>query len=285
MTADSDDGRDGRQVLVILYGGQSPEHEVSCISARHVLAAADPRRYDVRLVGITSEGRWVDAGAAAAALQPGDAALPSPDTVAPALGSGPPALTPAPDAASGPAGLIPWVRADAGRRPVIFPVLHGPRGEDGTVQGLLELAGLPYVGAGHLGSAAAMDKGITKALLAQAGVPQLRYLCVRDHQVDPLLAKTVEAELGWPVFVKPANLGSSIGVSRATNAASFATAVELARSYDEYVMIEEATDGREIEVAVLGWPELEVSVPGEILPTHGAYDFDDKYYAGTARLV
>ncbi len=279
MAATADD----RQPLVILYGGQSPEHEVSCISARHVLAAADPSRYAVRVVGITSDGRWVDAGEAVANLDPGDAALPSPDTLRPVLAPSPPAPRRS--------ALVPLLDTDAGTtaaerpRPVVFPVLHGPLGEDGTVQGLLELAGLAYVGAGHLGSAAAMDKGITKALLAQAGIPQVRSLCVRDHQVDQLLAKHVEVELGWPVFVKPANLGSSIGVSRAADTASLDAAVELACHYDEYVIIEEAIDGREIEVAVLGWPELEVSVPGEIRPTHGVYDFADKYHDGTARLV
>lgn len=286
--------------LVLLYGGQSPEHEVSCISAFHVLRASDRSRYDVRVIGVTTTGRWVDATEQTAMLDPAATALPEPDDLAagrveltaeghaggacPSPGSSSRAAL----ATTGSTDLIPVIAGatpdDVPHRPVVvFPVLHGPKGEDGTVQGLLEMAGLPYVGAGVAGSAAAMDKGMAKALFASAGIPQARYLAVRAHEIDDLLTKTVEAELGWPVFVKPANLGSTIGITRADGPAELVAAVELALRFDEYLVIEESLQPREIEVGVLGDTELAVSVPGEILPSRGFYDFEDKYLAGTAR--
>jgi D-alanine-D-alanine ligase len=267
----------GRTRLILLYGGQSAEHEISCISALHVLRAADPARYDVRLVGITTSGAWVEATDAVAALEPGAKTLPQPVllTSTPlAVGSGREVGTSLVSAIAG---------GEDGAPVVVFPVLHGPKGEDGTVQGLLEMAGVAYVGAGVTGSATAMDKGIAKALFAAAGIPQARYLALRAADVDELLAKTVEAELGWPVFVKPANLGSTIGISRAANGDELRAAVELALAYDEFVVIEEALQPREIEVGVLGDADLRVSVPGEILPSRDFYDFEDKYLAGTAR--
>jgi D-alanine-D-alanine ligase len=258
--------------LVLVYGGRSAEHEVSCISAFHVLRAADPARYDVHLLGITTAGRWVDAGRVPAGLAAGQASLPSPDT-----------LPEVPAALRSPVDAIDALRAGGGGPVVVFPLLHGPYGEDGTVQGLLEMAGVPYVGAGVSGSATAMDKGLTKAVLTAAGVPQVRALVRREHELDDLTAKTVEAELGWPVFVKPANLGSSIGISRAADAAELAAALTLARRYDEWVVIEEAVDAREIEVGVLGVGDGQrASVPGEIIPSRDFYDFEDKYLAGTA---
>jgi D-alanine-D-alanine ligase len=264
----------GQTRLVLLYGGQSAEHEVSCISALHVLHAADPARYDVRLVGITTSGAWVDATEAVGALGAGAKALPQPDSLAAPL-----AIDSAHEVG---ASLVSATAATEGPI-VVFPVLHGPMGEDGTVQGLLEMAGVAYIGAGVTGSATAMDKGIAKALFAAAGIPQARYLALRAPEVDDLLAKTVEAELGWPVFVKPANLGSTIGISRAANGDELRAAVDLALQYDEYLVIEEALRPREIEVGVLGDAELRVSVPGEILPSRDFYDFEDKYLAGTAQ--
>jgi D-alanine-D-alanine ligase len=290
----------GRVRLVVLYGGQSAEHEISCISAFHVLRAADPARYDVRVVGITTDGRWVDADSAIAELAPGQASLPSPDTIhgralsAGALGPDvPPPVslggadrTPGGAISSNPAPAVDPVASVRGRDDepvVVFPLLHGPHGEDGTVQGLLEVAGVPYVGAGVAGSAASMDKGLTKAILRDASLPQVRALIRRESELDDLTAKTVEAELGWPVFVKPANLGSSIGISRATDAAELADALDLARRYDEWVVIEEAVDAREIEVGVLGTGAgLRASVPGEIVKSRAFYDFEDKYLLGQA---
>jgi D-alanine-D-alanine ligase len=157
-------------------------------------------------------------------------------------------------------------------------------GEDGTVQGLLEMAGVPYCGPGVAGSAAAMDKGMAKLLLSGAGLPQARYLFFRESEVGSDLADRVGRELGWPVFVKPANMGSSIGISRVDSAAGLGAAIELVRHYDEFVIVEEAVQGRELEIGVLGWPDLRASVPGEIKPSHDFYDFEDKYLDGAASL-
>jgi len=251
----------------------------------------------VQVVGITTDGRWVDAASAAADLGPGAASLPSPDTIPGGSSPGPPVLldrAPAGGAGtvaidllpSGPAPAGPLTRAGGGANAVpvvVFPLLHGPNGEDGTVQGLLEVAGVPYVGAGVAASAASMDKGLTKAVLGAAGLPQVRSLVRRESELDELTAKTVEAELGWPVFVKPANLGSSIGVSRAGDAAELAASLDLARRYDEWVVIEEAVEAREIEVGVLGiGADMRASVAGEIIKSRAFYDFEDKYLAGAA---
>ena len=246
---------------MVLFGGRSAEHEVSCISAASVLAAVDPGRYDVVPVGITRDGRWLDARAAVAAQGPS----------APSLPVAGPEIDPRPAlAAAGPAPVV------------VLPLLHGPMGEDGTVQGLLELADVPYVGAGVLASAACMDKAFAKEVLARHGLPQVRWLTLRDVPADPA---EVEARLGWPVFVKPANLGSSVGVTKAGGRTALAEAVELARGYDEWVVIEEAVSGRELEVGVLGNTVLDASVVGEIVPSREFYDYEDKYLAGGARLI
>jgi D-alanine-D-alanine ligase len=296
----------GRVRLVVVYGGQSAEHEVSCISAFHVARAADPSRYDVQLVGITRTGRWVDAGAALQPTGPGQTSLPSPDTLVQRGVVDPPSEQSAlaGDSASGgtaasrshvasvafggDSALDSVARlsheGDLTAGPVVvFPLLHGPKGEDGTVQGLLEVAGLPYVGPGVAGSAASMDKGMTKAILAAAGLPQVRALVLREHELDELTAKRVEAELGWPVFVKPANLGSSIGITLVRDSEELAGAIILARHYDEWIVIEERVDAREIEVGVLGiGADMQASVPGEVIPGREFYDFEDKYGDGGA---
>ena len=257
--------------LVVLYGGRSAEHEVSCISALHVTGAIDPEHYDLRMIGITTDGVWVDTTAAAleaAATAP--KALPSPDAV----------LKKEPNTE---ADLATVTAADP--ELVVFPLLHGPMGEDGTVQGLLELAGIPYCGAGVAGSAVAMDKGLAKALLSSAGVPQARYIYRREDQVGATTATEVEAALGWPVFVKPANMGSSIGITKVKDPGGLEAAIATATRYDTAVVIEEAlTDIRELEIGVLGWPDLRTSVPGEVKPSHDFYDFDDKYIDGAAGL-
>ncbi len=254
--------------LVVLFGGRSAEREVSCVSAASVLAALDLARYDVFPVGITSEGRWVQADEVRSALAAGLGALPT------TLSTAGPEVDP-----------LPTLAVSAGAPTVVLPLLHGPQGEDGTVQGLLELAGVAYVGTGVLGSALCMDKAKAKDVLAQAGLPQARRLTMRDTEVDEHLSEQVGHELGWPVFVKPANLGSSVGISRAHDSSDLADAVALALSYDEWVVIEEAVVGREIECGVLGNTHLEVSVPGEIVPGAEFYDYDDKYSGAGAELV
>jgi D-alanine-D-alanine ligase len=256
--------------LVVLFGGRSAEHEVSCTSAASVLGAVDPDRYDVVPVGITAEGTWVlDATSARALAEGGTKALPS------ALKAEGPEVDPLPT-------VVPTSGAE---QVVVLPLLHGPMGEDGTVQGLLELAGVPYVGTGVLGSALAMDKAKAKQVLGAAGLPQPRYLARRDVEVDQALPKEVDKELGWPVFVKPANLGSSIGVTKVTESDDLPAAVELALAYDEWVLVEEAIVGRELECGVLGDAHLEASVVGEILPKREFYDFEDKYGPESADLA
>ena len=258
-----------RTRLIVLFGGQSAEHDVSCVSARHVLAAVDPDRYRVEAVGITRDGRWVRADDAIAALAAGPDALPD-------------ALTP-----DGPRYdlVADTAGADQDETVVALPLLHGPLGEDGTVQGLLELAGVPYVGAGVLGSALAMDKLKAKEVLSLHGIPQARYVGLHADEIDDDTVEELFDVLGLPLFVKPANMGSSIGVTRATDRISLARALDHAATYDEWLVAEEAIVGREIEVSVLGNRELKVSVPGEIRPAKEFYDFDDKYLDGNAELI
>lgn len=259
--------------LIVLFGGQSAEHDVSCTTAAHVLAAADPGRYHIEAVGITREGRFVRAEEAMAALARGAHSLP-----------------PALEAVGPGTELAAVVAAEpvSGARTVVLPLLHGPLGEDGTVQGMMELADTAYVGAGVLGSAVAMDKAMAKTILGAVGIPQARWKAFRQPEIeaDPqLLAKAVVEELGLPAFVKPANMGSSVGVSKAASEAELVAAFATALRYDELVVVEEAVGGREIELAVLGNDELEVSVPGEIVPGAEFYDYDDKYHDGNAQLI
>ena len=256
--------------LVVLFGGRSAEHEVSCISARHVLAAVDRSRYDLVPIGITRDGRWVAADDAVAALPADATTLPSPDSLVDAASEVDPQRA---------------VTAPDGSIVVVFPLLHGPLGEDGTIQGLLEVAGVPYVGAGVLGSSLCMDKGIAKEVLGAHGLPQPKWMCRREQDLQPANLPAVADELRLPVFVKPANMGSSVGISRAATVAELSAAVASATRYDEYVVIEEALRRpREIELAVLGNVDPRVSLPGEVVPSHDFYDFDDKYLAGTADL-
>ncbi len=257
-----------RTRLVVLFGGRSAEHEVSCVSALHVLAAVDPERYDVVPIGITRAGAWVAAGDAVAALPVAVRSLPSPDEMAGA-------------------GIDPLsvVAPEEDREVVVFPLLHGPMGEDGTVQGLLEVAGAPYVGAGVLGSSLCMDTRAAKAVAAAAGLPQPRWRCLRQNELTEQAVAALVDDLGLPVFVKPANMGSSVGIGRATSLEELLGALAVAGRYDEYLIIEESlVQPREIEVAVLGNAEPRASVPGEVVPSHEFYDFEDKYLAGTAGL-
>ncbi|HWE56447.1 MAG TPA: D-alanine--D-alanine ligase family protein [Acidimicrobiales bacterium] len=257
--------------LVVLYGGRSAEHDVSCISAFNVVGALDRSRYDLQMIGITTDGAWVDttAPALAAAGAAATKALPSPDDVL----------------RDRPASAASLEAVTAEPSVVVLPLVHGPMGEDGTLQGLLELAGLPYCGPGVAGSATAMDKGLAKALLTAAGLPQARYLYRSETQFSATLPGEVESELGWPVFVKPANMGSSIGITKVKDPGGLDAALVQAVRYDTAVVIEEAvSDARELEMGVLGWPDLRTSVPGEIKPSHDFYDFEDKYLEGTAAL-
>ncbi len=250
-----------RTRLVVLFGGQSAEHDVSCVTAASVLTAVDPARYDLVPVGITKEGRWVAADDAMSALAAGAKALP-------------------------PSGReVTPESIVVGARTVVFPLLHGPMGEDGTVQGLLELTGIPYVGSGVLGSALAMDKAKAREVFEQAGIPMARWLARRDGDIEDDFDATVGETLGWPVFVKPSNMGSSVGVSKVKGAADLPAAIELALQYDEWIVVEEAVVSREIECAVLGLLDPRASVVGEIVPKAEFYDYEDKYSGEGADLV
>ena len=255
--------------LVVLFGGVSAEHDVSRVTAAHVLAAADRAKYELVPIGIAKDGTWIRNDKAIAALADG---------------------TDLPDALEVAGTVVDPLAALVGDGPsgpltVVLPLLHGPHGEDGTIQGMLELFKLPYVGAGVLGSAVCMDKGMAKIVAAQAGIPQVRWIEFRDGIDDAraIVPKVVE-ELGLPVFVKPANLGSSVGITKAHNVSELDKAIDVALRYDDVVVIEEGVTAREIEVAVLGNATPETSLPGEILPGSEFYDYEDKYVTGAARL-
>jgi D-alanine-D-alanine ligase len=267
----------------VLFGGRSGEHEISLRSALTVMSAMDPKRYEIVPIGIGRDGRWYlehDALKLLADRTPNLAALAAGDT--------PVTLLPHPDsralvAAPRRGDRAPAVGAQpvSGSLDVIFPVLHGTYGEDGTVQGLLQLAGIAYVGAGVLGSAVGMDKDMQKRLLRDAGVPVLRYCAVeRAHWREHLgRIRRAARELGYPVFVKPNAQGSSIGISKVKRPGDLAPALEDAFQYDRKALIEQSCQGREIECSVLGNDRPEASVPGEILVKggHEFYSYESKY--------
>jgi D-alanine-D-alanine ligase len=268
--------RPERVRLVVLFGGQSAEHEVSCTSAFHVLRAVDPDRYDLEAVGITRDGDWVRADDAIAALHRGAGELPIPPAGRDRLEASGTAVEPLPS-------VTPAIGDDL--PVVVLPLLHGTRGEDGTVQGMLELANVPFVGTGVLGSALCMDKLKAKDVLAAHGLPQVPWIGLRDTEAADAARLVTDAGLRYPLFVKPANLGSSVGVSRAVDEPALAAAVAIAATYDEWIVVEEGAHGREIEVAVLGNATPRASVPGEVIPASEFYDYEDKYLDGAAELV
>ncbi len=270
-----------RRRIVVLFGGRSAEHEISCISARSVMDALDPARFEVVPVGITKQGTWH--------LMSGPPALPSETgrmpEVTPGAGAG------AGVALAGEGAARELVAADGSRAPidVVLPVLHGPMGEDGAVQGMFELADVPYVGAGVLGSAIGMDKAIQKVLFTAAGLPVGPWGAVREPewQEDPDGVAARVAGLGYPVFVKPATLGSSVGITKAHDAREIAASMAEAFRFARKVVVEHGFEGvREIECAVLGNDDPVASVCGEIVPTgHEFYDYASKYLdAQGARL-
>ena len=288
----------------ILFGGRSGEHEVSLLSAASVLEAIDHARYDVQLIGITKDGRWLTAGDAADLL-------PSPKREAHSLRAGDPdatasaallehghdvVLSPVPLRTDVSGNSLATLRANAEESlgvDVIFPVLHGTFGEDGTVQGLLELADLAYVGSGVLGSAAGMDKDVMKRLFAAAKLPIPKHVTFlrREWRENPKRVKRhIETALRYPVFVKPANLGSSVGISKAHDPRELDDAIELAAGFDRKVVIEQSIGGRrgkarELEVAVLGNDAPETSVVGEVIPCKEFYDYEAKYLSEGSELV
>ncbi len=248
---------DLRTTVVILFGGQSAEHDVSCVTAAHVMRAADPAKYRLVPVGISRTGNWVLAQPSPAAHQLEASGQPTTPGVIPSLGN----------------------------NIVVMPLLHGPLGEDGTVQGLCELLDVPYVGSGVLSSAIAMDKAVAKDICASHGIVQPRYATVHERDATPTRLQQIATDLAFPVFVKPANMGSSVGVSKANNIADLVSAASVALAYDEWILVEEAIIGREIEVSILGNHSPRASVPGEIIPGNEFYDYKDKYIDEGAQLL
>lgn len=274
----------------VLFGGQSGEHEVSLTSARAVLAALDRSKYTVVPIGITKSGRWLAGGDPLAALeaQADPALLPPADRI-----QADPAQVQAAAEVPSPVSMVPSESADAPTSSIppldiVFPVMHGPMGEDGTIQGVMELAGVPYVGCGILASSVGMDKAMMKAAFAAAGLPLLPWVLVRrvDWERDPATTLAqVEAELHYPMFVKPANMGSSVGITKATDRATLEQGIRVAASYDRRVVIEQGIDAREIEISVLGNDDPTASVPGEIVPSKDWYDYEAKYLGGESRIL
>jgi D-alanine-D-alanine ligase len=297
----------------VLFGGRSGEHEVSLLSAASVLKAIDPKKYEVTPIGITKEGRWVtstdaarlltgESASASRALRAGD---PQTTTSAAVLARGESVIVPPVPSESKTGALVPFetdartldLHASASASPlsldVIFPVLHGTFGEDGTIQGLFELAGIAYVGSGVLGSATGMDKDIMKRLFAAAKLPIPKHVSFLRSEWEASQKKTIariEAALTYPLFVKPANLGSSVGITKAHDRKELSPAIDIAASYDRKIVVEQAVGGRrgkarELEVAVLGNDDPQASVVGEIIPGKEFYDYEAKYLSEGSDLI
>ena len=292
----------------VLFGGRSGEHEVSLLSAASVLNAIDRDKYEVVPIGITKDGRWLTAEHAEnlltgkLILEPRNLRAGDPDMTQPAavLARGEAVVVP-PEPVHRQSGLVPFqtdaalLRRSSDRAinvDVIFPVLHGTFGEDGTIQGLLELADIAYVGAGVLGSAAGMDKDIMKSLFIAAGIPIVKHVTILRSawEKDPKKVERLVGKLKYPVFVKPANLGSSVGISKAHNRKELGPAIEEAAKFDRKIVIEEGVGGktdkaREIECSVLGNDDPIASVPGEIVPVKEFYDYNAKYLDEGSELI
>ena len=259
----------------VLFGGRSGEHEVSLASAASVIRGLDPDKYEAVPIGITKEGHWLVGGAAQKML---------PEV----LKNGQRVVMAADPTDS---ALIPLDRAGGGggtKIDVVFPVMHGTYGEDGTIQGLLDLAGLPFVGAGVLGSAIGMDKDVAKRLLQVAKIPVVPWITVHraDWEREPKeIQRAIEKKFKYPVFVKPATLGSSVGMTKVHNRAELAPALDLAAEFAMKILVEKSVSAREIEVSVLGNHEPKASVPGEIVPHREFYDYTAKYLEEGTKLV
>ena len=268
----------------VLFGGRSGEHEVSLQSARAVMAALEQAGHEVVPIGITREGRWLVGGDPLRALSSGELTSERLATMLPEPGR---------------RGLVRVADRDDGLEPlngpppmgsldVIFPVLHGTFGEDGTVQGLFELASVPYAGAGVLGSALGMDKLVQKTLWRGLGLPVVDFMSVRRRELerDPdQVIERIEAELGYPCFTKPANLGSSVGVSKARHRTELEAGLRVAARYDAKLLVERGIDARELEVGVLGNDDPAASVVGEILPGAEFYDYRAKYIDSGSQAI
>ncbi len=277
-----------QRTIAVVFGGQSGEHEVSLVSAHAVMSTLDPTKYHVLPIGITKAGDWIVGSNALSQLvaQADPNMLPSGarwETIHSEQPGNGHIILPDAHHAWHPGMLFRSLKID-----VIFPVLHGPKGEDGTVQGLFELAGIPYVGCGVAASAVSMDKHLMKAAFAVDGLPLLPWLLVRRHewQRDPAQSvEQIEHALTYPVFVKPANMGSSVGVSKASNHNELHAALAEAARYDRRIVVEQGIAAREVEVSVLGNDEPAASVAGEIVPAGEWYTYAAKYIGGQSRML
>lgn len=265
---------DRKLTVAVLFGGQSSEHEISCMSAVNVIGAMDPDKYELVLIGITREGRWLLTDS----LECIKADTWRESTVQAVL---------LPDATEHGVLMMDGDRIERKRVDVVFPVLHGMYGEDGTIQGLLEMAGIPYVGCGVLSSAVSMDKAYTKQLVEPLGIRQAKYVLITRMELKNVesCVKLVEEKLEYPVFVKPSKAGSSKGVSQAKNAEELKAALTEAARHDIRILVEEKIEGREIECAVLGAYEPEASGVGEILAADTFYSYEAKYFNNESRTL
>ncbi len=253
--------------VAILFGGKSAEHEISLLSAKNIAEAIDQRKYQVVLIGIDKKGVWTL-----------NRTLPSGKSILPSLPSGKTSKS----LALVPGREVKQLVSHSNFQPpgpidVVFPVLHGPFGEDGTVQGLLKLANVPFVGASVLGSAVGMDKDVMKRLLRDAGIPSVKFLVLDRSSSGGIKFEKVKQYLNLPAFVKPANLGSSVGINKVKNRKQFESAVKEAFKFDNKILVEESIQGREIECSVLGNDQPIASVPGEIITHHDFYSYEAKY--------
>ena len=266
--------------IAVLFGGRSGEHEVSLDSARSVLGVLDPQEYEIFQVGISHAGVWLTGPDAHQAMANGDTGDLLPCTILPDPSS--PGLYVFRSAES-PQALEKLTELD-----VVFPILHGTYGEDGTLQGLLEMADLAYVGAGVTGSSVGMDKGVFKEVMRAIGIPTVESIVVLRSEIERDIQEVIrraEAVAPYPLFIKPVNLGSSVGITKCNRHADLGEALLEAAAYDRRVMVERGVDGREIEVSVLGNDDPQASVPGEVLPSREFYSYESKYIDGTSGLL
>ena len=273
-------GPDRKRKIAILFGGRSGEHEVSLDSARSVLAVLDPQKYEIIEVGITHEGTWLTGENARQAFENGDTGRLMPCTILP-----------------DPSNPGLYVSRTTENRPileyftdidVVFPVLHGTYGEDGTLQGLLEMADLAYVGAGVTGSSVGMDKGIFKDVMRARGIRTVESAIILRSELEQDMEEALrqaESVSAYPLFVKPANLGSSVGITKCNSRADLGEGLLEAAAFDRRILVERGVDAREIEVSVLGNDQPEASAPGEVLPSREFYSYESKYVDGTSGLV
>ena len=272
-----------KKKVAVIFGGQSTEHEVSRVSAQSVINNIDRSKYDVVMIGITKDGRWLPYSGPAGLLGTGEWQAAAEAEVKGLLESGCGAEAESRELENGTRGILAAAEKDGRPVDVVFPVLHGCNGEDGTIQGLFELAGVPYVGCGVLSSAVGMDKGYSKIVFEKEKIPQGKYLVFTRKQISKdtdKLAAEVEKLLTYPCFVKPSNAGSSVGVSKAHDRSELVAAMIKAARFDRRVLVEEFIDGREIECAVLGNDDPIASIAGEIIPCNEFYDYEAKYSSG-----